>query len=364
MINPFTMNSKRRILVALSREVPDKVPILEKIYDDVVRIKLAHLLGLSVPEADEALGYLGLLCGLTRELKLDEIEVIPLMGREALSELHIRDKYGCVFRLSKVGQPVLVDGPIKGTGDIRGYDMASRLHDDDFAPIHYVVEELGGDKAVEVCISDPFKISWQLRGGMQNLLMDYILEPDAVHALARITTDFNLAVLEKATEIGADLIFMDGDISDERGSIMSPSHYREYVKPYQQELVNLAHAHDLRIVKHSDGNMWPLLQDHIDIGFDGFHPIQPDVMDIGDVKEKLGDRLCLVGNIDCRALLCSGTEKQVEEAVRRTIEIAAPGGGFILSSSNSIHPGVIPENYIAMVRAAHRYGACHADLSS
>ena len=112
----------------------------------------------------------------------------------------------------------------------------------------------------------------------------------------------------------------------------------------------------MKIFKHSDGNMWPILDDHIEIGFDGYHPIQPDCMSIAEVKKHVDGKICLIGNIDCRALLCDGSEEEVEATVKETIEIAAPGGGYMLMSSNSIHPGVRPENFMAMVRAGHKYG--------
>ena len=70
----------------------------------------------------------------------------------------------------------------------------------------------------------------------------------------------------------------------------------------------------------------------------------------------MAGRACVLGNIDCRNLLPYGTQEEVERAVKETIEQAAPGGGYVLSSSNSIHPGCKPENYLAMVRAAHKYG--------
>jgi uroporphyrinogen decarboxylase len=79
-------------------------------------------------------------------------------------------------------------------------------------------------------------------------------------------------------------------------------------------------------------------------------------MDIKQVKEYLGKKMALIGNIDCRTLLVLGSTEEVKKTVKETIEVAAPGGGFILSSSNSIHPNCKPENYIAMVEAAHQYG--------
>ncbi|MFQ5753006.1 MAG: uroporphyrinogen decarboxylase family protein, partial [bacterium] len=77
----------------------------------------------------------------------------------------------------------------------------------------------------------------------------------------------------------------------------------------------------------------------------------------GEVQEHVAGKACILGNIDCRDLLPFGMEEEVIETVRETIQKAAKGGGYIISSSNSIHPGCKPENYIAMVEAAHKYGA-------
>jgi uroporphyrinogen decarboxylase len=112
----------------------------------------------------------------------------------------------------------------------------------------------------------------------------------------------------------------------------------------------------MKIVKHSDGNLWPILDDFIEVGFDGIHPIQPQSMDIAEVKKHLSGKACILGNIDCRYLLPYGSTQEVESAVKETIEKVAAGGGYIISSSNSIHPGCKPENYITMVEAAHKYG--------
>lgn len=76
----------------------------------------------------------------------------------------------------------------------------------------------------------------------------------------------------------------------------------------------------------------------------------------GPFHRSWGKRICIMGNIDCSFLLVDGTPYEVEESVKNTIEIAAPGGGYIISSSNTIHPGCKAENYIAMVKAARKYG--------
>ncbi|MDZ7386635.1 MAG: uroporphyrinogen decarboxylase family protein, partial [candidate division KSB1 bacterium] len=95
----------------------------------------------------------------------------------------------------------------------------------------------------------------------------------------------------------------------------------------------------------------------LECGFDGIHSIEPVAgMDIGELKRKYGTQITLCGNVDCAELLSYGTPAQVKEATRQVIRTAAPGGGFILASSNCIHSQVPVENLMAMLEAAEEYG--------
>jgi uroporphyrinogen decarboxylase len=95
----------------------------------------------------------------------------------------------------------------------------------------------------------------------------------------------------------------------------------------------------------------------IDSGIDCLDPIDPlGGMDLGVMKEAYGERLALKGNVDCAALLTFGTVDEVVEATKDALKIGMPGGGYILSSSNSIHSAVKPENYVAMVSTVHKFG--------
>jgi uroporphyrinogen decarboxylase len=349
------MNSKQRVLAALDKRQPDKVPIIESI-DESIQKKIACIIGLEPPKENQPFGEIELNCRLIETIGLDGVDSFPSTGMKPISENHLRDKFGCTFLRSDHGVPVVLDGPIKEAKDLKNFDMASFIVSEDLDNTRYTVEKLGSEKACIMWCEDPFKLSWILRGGMQHLLMDFVLNPELVHSLARTTTDYNLALMELASKAGVDVIILEGDLAGEQTTLVSPSHYRDFIKPYQLEIVDCAHEHGLKIIKHSDGNMWPILDDLIEVGFDGYHPIQPDCMDIAEVKEHVAGQLCLTGNIDCRDLLCSGTEEKVEDVVKQTIKIAAPGGSYIIASSNSIHPGVKPENYIAMVKAAHKYG--------
>lgn len=358
------MTSKERTMTALSCQIPDQVPIFELWINEPIIIGVVELLTSETIDmrasratfGNESQDILDLYCTLVQELPLDATTYIISTQREPLGEDFVQDKFGTIYQLSEHGEPFPIEGRIKDRSDLRGFDMVSKLGPEDFAGIKYIIEQVGPSKAHFALIPDPYKISWRLRGGMQNLLMDYILQPELVHDLARIATDYYLGAVDLALAAGVDTVVMNGDLAGEQTTMMSPDQYREYLKPYHKEIVDHVHARNLQIIKHSDGNVWPILDDFLEVGFDGIHPIQPQCMDIGETKEYVAGRACILGNIDCRHLLVFGTEEEVEQNVKETIEIAAPGGGYIISSSNSIHPGCKPENYIAMVNATHKYG--------
>ena len=110
-------------------------------------------------------------------------------------------------------------------------------------------------------------------------------------------------------------------------------------------------------LKHTDGNIWPILPQLIDADIDALCPLEPKAgMDIGEVKEKYGDQIALVGNIDVADLLPNGSREEVDASVKECISKASPGGGHILSSSNTIHYDVNPDNYLEMINALRKYG--------
>lgn len=218
------------------------------------------------------------------------------------------------------------------------------------------VERFKGERAIVFLGHDAFEFSHYLRG-MENLLMDYVLDPGFAQRVARIVMDYKRRVLERAAEVGADILCTGDDYAHNRAPIMSPEHFERFVLPYLKEAVGVAKGSGLPFMKHTDGCLWPILDMIVGAGIDILDPVEPVAgMDIGRVKEAYGDRIALAGNVDCGHLLPHGTAEEVVEAVKETLAKGAVGGGLILASSNSIHPAVKPENYRAMVDAARKYG--------
>lgn len=364
------MNGRERIRVALRRGQPDMVPIWEMAYNEssIIGIARNFIAQEELPEPKlnldmsdtERFQLLNGLITFVRELDIDGVTAVSLAPRKRIDTQHARDSLGVVYHLSAVGEPYPIDGPISNHADLAGYRMR-KPEDADFLMLD-LLRATFPDRAVAYHMPATFKLSWTLRGSMEKLLMDYILNPGLVHDLARVVTDHCFEVADMAIRKGADFIICEGDLAHNPGPLMNPLHYDTFIGPYHREICTHVHRQGGTIVKHSDGNLTPLIPGLLDAGFDGIHPIQPQCMDIGETKRAFGSRVCIMGNIDCSYLLVFGTPDEVRRSVKDTISKAAPGGGYIISSSNSIHPGCKPENYLAMVEAARAYGT-YSDLA-
>ena len=138
---------------------------------------------------------------------------------------------------------------------------------------------------------------------------------------------------------------------------MSPRHFKEIIYPVMKRVYKSWHSYGLPIIKHCDGNIYPIMDLLIDTDIDCLHPIDPTAgMNLAKVKKEYGDKICIMGNVNCAGNLVFGTKEDVIEEVKHCIDVAAPGGGYILSSSNSIHRSIKPENYIAMINTVKKYG--------
>ena len=109
-------------------------------------------------------------------------------------------------------------------------------------------------------------------------------------------------------------------------------------------------------VFHSDGNLLPILDDLLTLGMAGIHPIQPSAMDIKEIKAKYGNRVCILGNIDLDYTLTLGTPEEVDKEVKERIAVAGAGGGYIITSANSLTDYCKTENVWAMAAAVKKYG--------
>ena len=348
------MTRPERFWTAFSGGQPDKVPITELEIDRKIFFDLAPLLGIDAPDSKPELELQG---DVLEALDLDAACCAPSQNLHPISATQAQDKFGRVFNTSIHGEALPAEPRVSTPAEADAFDMLSRLEPEDFDAVEYFLERFGRDRGCCMWLTDPYKEAWRSVGGMENLLLAFAQQPGLVDRLIEVTRDYVLGIVEAAADMGIRTFIMSGDYAMETGPLFSVEMYRRYLALVHREITGAVHQLGGLIAKHSDGNMWKLIDDWVDVGFDGFHPVQPQCMDIAEVKAHLAGKMSVWGNIDCRTLLVTGTPDDVRESVRETIEIAAPGGGYILTSSNSIHPNVPAENYLAMVEAAHEFGS-------
>jgi uroporphyrinogen decarboxylase len=128
------------------------------------------------------------------------------------------------------------------------------------------------------------------------------------------------------------------------------------VFPWYRKIGEVLEEAGLPFIYHSDGNILEIMDDLAECGIKAIHPVEPQAMDIVEVKRRFGDRFCIFGNIDLDYTLTRGSVDEVVVQVKERLRKLAPGGGYGVSASNSIPDYVRPQNYRAMVETAMKYG--------
>jgi len=357
------MNGKERILTALELREADRVPLYVHGINEGPIIGIGKHLTEGLPEPRdfrlmderEQFKLVDTLFMIHEHYDIDGITTFEIGHEEKVDELHVRDGFGVVYKLSEYGIPVPVGHPVKDMGELKSYTPPDPKKED-LGLLQLAVERFRRKKATFWLMRGIFVRSWRLIG-MTNYMMNLYSDPDFLHALAKMMLDFSLAQLDLLVDAGLDVLVIEDDIAMDAGPMVSLEHFTTFINHYNRQIVNRAHQKGLKVIRHSDGNLWPLLALLIDTGYDGLNPLEPQAeMDIKKVKAYCGDKLCLLGNIDCVDLLPNGTPEEVEQAVIQTIEDGAADGGLIICSSNSLHQGVNPENCIAMFEAVRKHG--------
>ena len=207
----------------------------------------------------------------------------------------------------------------------------------------------GGKKAAFFQCRDVFSVPRYLRGAAQ-ILEDTLLEPGLVGDLVELSLAYNIPQAREALRRGADVILLSDDYAYNAGPMFSPAVFERCFRDGLAKMVEAVHEAGGLVVKHSDGNVMPLLDAIVSTGIDALDPIDPlGGMSVARVRERY-PYLPIKGGVPLSDLAISSPSKVMSEALRCLEE--SGGCGYILSSSNSITGAVKPENFLAMLEAA------------
>jgi uroporphyrinogen decarboxylase len=334
------MNSRERVLTALRCQEPDRVPYCELGIDRVLAQKLMDWQGATDQAADlEANVY-----------TVDEAKALA-------GALHL-DNICCVLRApvyahkrpGQDGRLFYAEGMIKSAADIELIQLPDPYDERLYAEAEAFARNKGDYAA---CLVTRIGIFPTMLGmGLEDFCLALYEDRPFVEAVLDRYCDWSAVVVERVCQLDFDVLISTDDMAFKSAPYFSPSVFHDLVLPrYQRVAAKIT----LPWVIHSDGNVLPLLKDLLDLGIAGLHPNEKGAMDIRQMKQQYGDRLCLLGNVDLN-ILGMGTPEEVDAEVQGLIRDVGPGGGYIVTSGNSLAGYLKPENVVALAEAVQRYG--------
>lgn len=338
------MNSRERVLNVLNHKIPDRLPVFELFFDKSVLKKI-----------NPNISYYDFCV----QAELDIIHVELDHDFEILDKKQgiTKNEWGVIRKSTRERISIPIDGPIKSIKDLKGYKPPDPTNLNRFRTLKKVVEQYKDKKIISLDVHDSLNIPWYLRGGIDNYIIDYYDNPLLVMELVKITIEHFTEVIKIGASIGADMIIFGDDYAFNTGTIMSPKQFERFILPGLASLVEEAKKYGLYCMKHTDGNIMQIIDMIISTGIDALHPIDPGAgMDIIKINEKYADKIVVCGNVDCGYILSEATENEVKNYVKNLIKKVSPRGRHIISSSNSIHSSVKPENFLAMLDTVKKYG--------
>ncbi len=149
----------------------------------------------------------------------------------------------------------------------------------------------------------------------------------------------------RLAEAGVDCLILCSDYCYNSGPFLSPAMFEEFIQPYLYKIIDEARKLGLYTIKHTDGNIMPILDQLVECRPHALHSLDPQAgVDIKVVKELVGDKVCLCGNVNC-ALMQTGTDEEVIQSAEYALTYGKPGGGYIFCTSNVPFKGLPPERY-------------------
>ncbi len=355
------MKARERVLTALNHGQPDRVPWVENGIDEPLQVRLMGC-------ADFTPG------DLCRKLGLDGFgATFPIDGGFASPPLHddteaavtsfyypekvTFDFFNTYFTETAdpdMGRCFLTKRLLNSEDSLSLFEslMPDPDHPSRYERVEHWIQKYREDFAVFARLDLGTGATLQSMG-LENFSYALADNPQLIHKIHERFSDWAIRTISHLNESSFDFFWVMDDLAWNKAPFISPKVFREFFLPHMKEV---AQTIKKPWVFHSDGNISPILEDLIELNMDALHPIQPDVMDISEVKKKYGEKLCLIGNIDLHYTLTRGTTDDVTSEVEERIRVAGKNGGYIISSAMTLADYCKPENVLAMADAIKDYG--------
>lgn len=370
-----TYTPKQRVLTAIARNRPDRVPSGEnqvdgKLSEQILGRKTLYNMGWRELNAiwngnrdavvrDYCTAHVGLLDALA----MDYIRVPAVPPKGDYKMPRMTGEYSWVNKQGEevyfnpdAGNLILKKKYPEMTADqLPDPDKKFEVDPSELEAVRYVVEKRGKTHFIIGRSPIDGTFPWEHTVGMENFLVKMVNGPGFVEKAVDVYVTRSIAYIEALLDAGVDAVMTVDDYCDNRGPIMGPGLFRKYVLPGIRRQVEAAHRRAGLFIKHTDGNVWPILDDLIEAGIDGWHGIQRNIgMDLWLLKKRYGKELCFFGGVNTETII-GGAPDDVRKEVQSAI-LETEGEGVVLTCSNVLAPGTKMENLLAMRDAIIEYG--------
>jgi len=367
------MSPKERVIAALEFKTPDRVPVGETGVDYTIteavlgrptlyRAKWKEFMAVWQGRRDEYVESCQRdIVDLARKFEHDVVPAFlvpsrhkPVPQPEFISDYRWRmpDRRVFAFSPESEGHPFLLSNPEVTLDDLD--EIPFELDESQLELVRHVVKEMGDTHFILGRPGDG--VLPLMKYTLEFLLAGMIECPEVIHRIIDVETRYCIKVSDALFAAGCDGVLPTSDLGGNNGPFMSPTMFREFIFPGLKAECEAAHAKGKYLIKHTDGQLWPILDLMIEEGIDGWQGIQPEIgMSLPALQQRYGGKLCFWGGVSMPALI-TGTEQDVEQEVRIACESAPEAGGLVITCANSVMVGVKYQNYLAQLRAARRYG--------
>ena len=343
------MNSRERMATVLEHKLPDRVPLMEMWIDQSV--VNAILPGAGSNDLVEHLD-MDVVTVLTMIYEDDEVEWVDKEKRI------FRDKWGALQTLTYDAIPIPTKPPrIETEEDLASYKPPDPAKSPVLKKVRKLKERYpNGEKAIAVVGESGWAPAVFLRGGLENLLLDFALRPEFVKSLMQIGVDYYCELYKLAIPAGADIVHLGDDYCDKNGPMMSPAQFEEIILPCDAAVVATIKNAGAYCIKHIDGDIRKIIDQLVSTGLDCLGPLEPvPGMELDGVLKRYPGEITVMGNISVD-LLSRGSEEDVVKVIKRALTTVSSIGPHIMSSGNTIASSVKPENFLVMVETVKEFG--------
>jgi uroporphyrinogen decarboxylase len=260
-----------------------------------------------------------------------------------------QDAFGVIWLMDQVGDFGVVDNCLIPEPDVNLYRFPSPNEKLIRRKCECLVEAKQRGKFAMYTIGfSLYERAWSLRG-IENLLMDMVAEPTFVSALFDRIVEYNLAVVDIASEYPIDGIFFGDDWGQQKGLIMGPTYWRRFIRPALKKMYDSIKSKGLYLCQHSCGDIHEVFGDLIDMGLDIYNTFQPEIYDVRTIKREYGNDLTFYGGVSTQHVLPFGTPDEVKEQTRNMLEIMKSNGGYIAAPTHAMPNDIPVENMLAFL---------------